>query len=380
MRRTLRDRFFRGRAVPFCTEPGTDGAFARFWRRMLAVLIPVMAAMVASHGAQFKDPLEMPAAKVGNLAARPMIAVTRTGSRLVAVGSRGLVIFSDDEGQTWVQAEVPVQSDLVAVHFPSAKKGWAVGHDGVVLHTRDAGRSWEKQLDGRTAYKLFTDYFNDRQARGAQHQDELQSVESNFGRGPFLPYLDVWFQDELSGYAVGSFGLLIATRDGGKTWEPWFDRIDNGELLNLNGVRGIGGKLYITGEQGIVFRFDVDSGRFVKSETGYSGSLFGIVGSAQALVTYGLRGAIYVSRDAGVSWQAASTPSSVTINAGMFDASAGAFLLVNASGEVIIGDAAARSFSSHQAWPGGRLSGIAPISGRQYVLSSPLGVRVHDGR
>ena len=33
--------------------------------------------------------------------------------------------------------------------FPTPSTGWAVGHDGVVLHSTDAGRTWTRQLDGR---------------------------------------------------------------------------------------------------------------------------------------------------------------------------------------------------------------------------------------
>ena len=43
---------------------------------------------------------------------------------------------------------MPVSSDLFAVHFANASKGWAVGHDGVVLASSDGGQSWTKQLDG----------------------------------------------------------------------------------------------------------------------------------------------------------------------------------------------------------------------------------------
>src|SRR3546814_14002589 len=37
--------------------------------------------------------------------------------------------------------------------------GWAVGHDGVVLATTDAGKSWMKQLDGRRVGPLVADYY-----------------------------------------------------------------------------------------------------------------------------------------------------------------------------------------------------------------------------
>jgi len=378
MVRILSNRFVEPKKTPFVAGRGAGGPFLSLWRGALVILIPVLAAMTgSSYGAEFKDPLEMPAAKVANLASRPMVAVTRAGTRAVGVGSRGVIIFSDDDGRTWGQAAVPVQSDLVAVHFPTPTKGWVVGHDGVVLHSRDAGLSWEKQLDGRTAHKLFTEYFAEKNAQGGQYEKELGDVESSFGRGPSLPYLDVWFKDELTGFAVGAFGLLIATTDGGKTWEPWFDRIDNEEMLHLNGVRGIAGDLFIAGERGIVYRFDAGSGRFVKSETGYNGSLFGIVGSDKVLVAYGLRGAIYTSQDRGTSWQAAESSSNVTINSGMFDASTGQFLLVNVAGEIIAGDSAARRFSLREAWPGARLSGIAETAGKQYVVTSPSGVRLY---
>src|SRR4029079_5611384 len=75
--------------------------------------------------------------------------LARAGQRIVAVGQRGHVLYSDDAGKSWKQATVPVSSDLVAVPFPDATHGWAVGHDGVVLHTDDAGVTWTRQLDGR---------------------------------------------------------------------------------------------------------------------------------------------------------------------------------------------------------------------------------------
>ncbi|MES2943818.1 MAG: glycosyl hydrolase, partial [Pseudomonadota bacterium] len=38
------------------------------------------------------------------------LAVTRAGKRLVAVGERGTVLLSDDNGVSWRQASVPVQA------------------------------------------------------------------------------------------------------------------------------------------------------------------------------------------------------------------------------------------------------------------------------
>ena len=105
--------------------------------------------VAAQAGTGYRDPLDVPAQASPMAARGTLVAVTRTpGGRLVAVGRHGLVLTSID-GKAWQQAAVPVSTDLVAVCFPSALQGWAVGHGGTVLHSSDGGQSWHKQLDGR---------------------------------------------------------------------------------------------------------------------------------------------------------------------------------------------------------------------------------------
>src|SRR5689334_20914018 len=65
----------------------------------------------------YTDVLDTPAT-MSPLAARTLLcAIARAGDRLVAVGQRGHVIVSTDDGVTWKQSPVPVSSDLTAVHF-----------------------------------------------------------------------------------------------------------------------------------------------------------------------------------------------------------------------------------------------------------------------
>jgi hypothetical protein len=71
-------------------------------------------------------------------------------NRMVTAASAATFLYSDD-GKTWVQAEVPLSSDLTARPFPSAQQGWAVGHEGVDPAHRDGGATWSKQLDGKQA-------------------------------------------------------------------------------------------------------------------------------------------------------------------------------------------------------------------------------------
>src|SRR4029077_14681745 len=84
----------------------------------------------AAARAGFVDVLDTPA-QISPLASRSLLqAVTKAGSRLIAVGQRGHIVVSSDGGKTWKQASVPVSSDLTAVFFADGMNGWAVGHDG----------------------------------------------------------------------------------------------------------------------------------------------------------------------------------------------------------------------------------------------------------
>ena len=70
-----------------------------------------------------------------------------------------------------------------------------------------------------------------RQRRRRQHLD--QAV-----RGPRreAPLLDIWFADEQHGLAVGAYGALLETRDGGQHWEDVSERLDNEDQFHLNAI------------------------------------------------------------------------------------------------------------------------------------------------
>jgi photosystem II stability/assembly factor-like uncharacterized protein len=202
-----------------------------------------------------------------------MLDVVHAGKRLVAVGDRGHILYSDDQGATWTQAKVPTRALLTSVFFIDDKHGWAVGHDAQILASEDGGTTWTKQFEDLTR-------------------------ES--------PLLDVWFKDVNSGFAVGAYGSLMETTDGGKHWEDASDRLDNEDQYHLNSIAAVkDAGLFIVGEQGSMFR-SADWGQtWEKLEGPYEGSLFGVIGTAQAntLLAYGLRGNLYRSTDFGSTWE-----------------------------------------------------------------------------
>lgn len=79
-----------------------------------------------------------------------------------AVGQGGLLLLTRDAGRTWVQVDLPLASKpwLLDVHFPNAQDGWAVGTQGTLLRTRDGGASWTNESEAlKTSYSLFAVHF-----------------------------------------------------------------------------------------------------------------------------------------------------------------------------------------------------------------------------
>jgi len=311
--------------------------------RLVALLVVATTTALAtpSPGRDvFRDVLDTPAAS-STLAARSLInGLARAGGRLVAVGQRGHVLLSDDEGRSWSQSQVPLSADLVAVTFPDAVHGWTIGHDGVVMHTGDAGRTWETQLDGRRSGALVLDHYT-RQAStlfpgDPKHAEALLADAKRFAEKSIEnPWLDVWFSDASNGFVVGAFGMILRTTDGGRSWEPWLHAADNPKGLHLYAVRGIGTDVFIVGEQGLVLKLDRDAGRFRALDLPYNGTLFGITGNERVIVVHGLRGSVLRSTDGGRSWQTVSTGLQVGLTASARTAD-GRLLLVSQAGHVLV--------------------------------------------
>lgn len=327
--------------------------------------LPALAATQA-----FADPLDTAAVR-SPLAAQALInGLAQAGTRLVAVGQRGHIVYSDDGGQHWSQAAVPLASDLVAVQFVTPQLGWAVGHDGVVLHSVDGGASWSKQLDGRAAAAILNDQVSkDPNATDAQRADARRMAE----QGPDKPFLDVWFEDRNSGYVVGAFNLIFHTADGGRTWQSWADRTDNPSAFHLNAIRAVDGELYIVGEQGLVLRLNRARGHFDALATPYKGTYFGLAGQAGALLVYGLRGNAYRSTDHGASWSKVETGLQVGLTASALTQD-GRLLLVSQAGQVLASTDAGATFARQPGASGGPVS-AALAAGGQLVLGGVRGLR-----
>ncbi|MCW5591593.1 MAG: PQQ-binding-like beta-propeller repeat protein [Burkholderiales bacterium] len=238
-----------------------------------------------------------------------LVDATHRGNRVIAVGDRGYIVLSDDNGKTWRRAKSPPAPLLTAVEFLDASRGWAVGHDSVILATTDGGETWTQQF-----------------AAPAEQR----------------PLLDVTFVDANVGYAIGAYGAFYETADGGKTWNERKVIADDKHLNAF--VRLPHGRIIILGEAGTILLSRDDGRNWASVPSPYKGSLFGgVVADDGAVIAYGLRGRIFRSTDGGLAWKAVDNPSVATLMGGS-KLPDGALVLAGNGGTVLVSRDNGQSF------------------------------------
>ena len=302
------------------------------------------------------------------------------GSRLVVVGERGHVLVSTDDGASWTQSPVPTRALLTAVHMHDERTGWAVGHDAVILRTRDGGETWT-----------------------LVHEAPEEE----------LPLLDVWFRDERTGFAVGAYGYFLATEDGGETWTARSVSEDDFHLNALipvprersdspdpgsrrpesQGPESKGAtpraprsqpprdqrppprRLYLAAEAGVAYRSDDGGKTWRELSTPYAGSWFGgLALDEDEVLLAGLRGHLFRSGDGGDTWTEVATGTHATLT-GAVRLPSGSIVVTGLEGSVLTSRDAGRSVSARRLPSREGISAALPLSGGGVLLVGEFGVK-----
>ncbi len=158
------------------------------------------------------------------------------------VGSKGLIKFTDDGGETWQLQHSNPAENLFSVHFVSETEGWTVGWSSL-YHTSDGGETWEEQSRPPSYCDLTDIYFINPDTGWivGTYKTILKTVDGgkNWRKIATQVTDDFWytslmFADELHGCAVGrkgfmGDGIVMTTSDGGESWTD--TEIEDSEYL-----------------------------------------------------------------------------------------------------------------------------------------------------
>jgi len=133
-----------------------------------------------------------------------------------AVGSEGIILHTNDGGDNWILQTSGTDFDLEGVCFKDSLNGWIVGgsgrysypQNGIILHTNDGGCNWEIK-------------FNDT----AFHLNDVAFTDS----------LNIWAVGERTAKFLMQ-GTIVHSDDGGITWyrqEPfWITPLECIQFVN----------------------------------------------------------------------------------------------------------------------------------------------------
>lgn len=215
--------------------------------------------------------------------------------RVFAVGAGGRILRSDDAGRNWVTENSKVKTALLGVSS-AGEHTVAVGQMGLILQ-RQADKSWKK-IDSGSQERLF----------------------------------DVSINRAGYGVAVGAFGTLLRTQDGGSHWidaAPDFKGVfrDNADRLgdfftpNMYGVQiNEDKRVWVVGELALVMR-SPNGGKDWQfthvggnDDDGIDPTLSGVhVRSNGTGFAVGQEGFLLRTQNSGKHWQALARPSEANL-------------------------------------------------------------------
>jgi hypothetical protein len=132
------------------------------------------------------------------------------------VGDNGLLLYTDNKGDTWQKLKLPTEVNLNNIFFLE-KLGWIVGDNGIILRTENQGETWDLILN-----------------------NTIQNLN------------DVFFLHKTIGWIVGDNGLLLHSVDSGLSWREEYSKTKN----NLRGIDFLNEQLgYFVGFKGTILKY-----------------------------------------------------------------------------------------------------------------------------
>lgn len=201
------------------------------------------------------------------------------GSRGIAVGDAGVVMQTDDSGENWQSLASFTDSALLDVNCRQGAQ-FIVGQQGLIF--RRDGQQFEKLESGS--------------------DQRLMSVSANNNGLVF---------------AVGGFGTVLRSQDGGDHWETiafdWEAILNDFVEPHLYSVHLTeDGVVTIAGEFALILRSDDRGANWQVKHRGEA-SLFGMSVMGSKAYAVGQDGTMLRSDDGGVSWKPVRLPSGANL-------------------------------------------------------------------
>ncbi len=310
--------------------------------------------------------------------------VASCGGTTIAVGGRGAILISTDEGTSWKHSNSGTESSLYAVAFSGGcETVVAVGESGAVLVSTDDGGAWKAPEthtqndfndvalsgDGKTAIAV-----GDRgEIRFSEDMGKNWNSPGNVtGKHVYGVALS---DDGRTAVAVGRDSLMIISSNGGRKWrdgggrKAWKasggEESDDFEAVALGGMNGK--SAVVVGDNGAIL-FSPDAakvGGWVSNNRRDRNNDFTDVafsGNVSTAVAVGRRGVVWASTDGGKTWSRRESRVGNSLEAVALSGDGKIAVVVGRDGDVLVSeDSGKRTWTSRESSTANRLYAVALV-------------------
>ncbi len=229
-----------------------------------------------------------------------------------AVATKGIILYTKDKGKTWTISKWG-DFTLNDIHMINNQKGFISADNGVILITDNGGRDWRifdtKDVTlnfSSISFKDTTAVITGNKGKILYSTDSgttwtLQTITEAKRKNKLVDLNAAFFSDKTNIWMAGNDGVILHSTDGGATWIPGkFKEYNYYAILFLNTNEG-----FIAGENGVIIHTE-NGGSSWKSDTLPAYKINKLFNASGALWAIGNGGIIQKSVDNGKTWQGKS--------------------------------------------------------------------------
>ena len=199
------------------------------------------------------------------------LGIVAVGDVLWAVGKDGKIIRSEDAGKTWARQPTGMHSNFQSIAAWDADRAVVVANEGKGLVTSDGGKSWESvslPVSDMGSGKVLRVRLDPQGRAWAVSEINVIMRSTDFGHtwtrvttvDDDVAWNDIAFTGTGTACVVGEFGRLACSLDDGVTWEARETNVEP-SLMSVvfrdeqNGLAvGLSGTLLATDDAGATWR------------------------------------------------------------------------------------------------------------------------------
>lgn len=246
------------------------------------------------------------------------------------VADLGRTFHTVDGGQTWERQDAENKRAAVSITCPDRDHLWAAGQVGQIWHSQDGGKGWQAQDSGTKRQLLSVAFVNTRRGLAVGDFGTLQRTEDGGATWTKVPLpkeiklppdvaevVDpgdvvlsaISFADPDHVWIAGEFGVILASSDGGLTWQSQESPVQNTlfGIFFADQQRG-----WAVGLESTLLRTTDGGATWQKQEVetpwGFSLALYDVAVRGNYGWAVGNSGMLLNTNDAGVSWHLATVP------------------------------------------------------------------------